>query len=118
VRASGASGAAEACELRWDQVDFNGAVLHVRRLKNGTPSTHPIQGCGRCGRSCPLRSGKPNRPTEPGLPSVPDRSSPAFPAPPRWCLASTVVYCSISGGVIESQAGGALPPELVGLMCR
>jgi integrase len=29
---------------RWDQVDFNGAVLHFRRVKNGTPSTHPIQG--------------------------------------------------------------------------
>jgi hypothetical protein len=27
----------------WDQIDFNGAVLHVRRVKNGTPSTHPIQ---------------------------------------------------------------------------
>jgi hypothetical protein len=27
-----------------DQVDFNGAVLHVRRVKNGTPSTHPVQG--------------------------------------------------------------------------
>ena len=24
-------GAAEVCDLRWDQVDFNGAVLHVRR---------------------------------------------------------------------------------------
>jgi integrase len=24
--------------------DFNGAVPHVRRVKNGTPSTHPIQG--------------------------------------------------------------------------
>jgi integrase len=36
--------AAEVCDLRWDQIDFNGAVLHVRRLKNGTPSTHPIQG--------------------------------------------------------------------------
>jgi hypothetical protein len=22
------------CDLRWDQVDFNGAVLHVRRVKN------------------------------------------------------------------------------------
>ena len=29
--------AAEACDLRWDQVDFNGAVLDVRRVKNGTP---------------------------------------------------------------------------------
>jgi integrase len=36
--------AAEVCDLRWDQVDFNGAVPHVRRVKNGTPSTHPIQG--------------------------------------------------------------------------
>jgi integrase len=36
--------AAKVCDLRWDQVDFNGAVLHVRRIKNGTTSTHPIQG--------------------------------------------------------------------------
>src|SRR5262249_23780585 len=36
--------AAEACDLRWDQVDFLGAVLHVRRVKNGTPSTHPLLG--------------------------------------------------------------------------
>lgn len=35
---------AELCDLRWDQIDFNSAVLHVRRVKNGTPSTHPIQG--------------------------------------------------------------------------
>jgi integrase len=36
--------AAELCDVRWDQVDFEGAVLHVRRIKNGTPSTHPIMG--------------------------------------------------------------------------
>ncbi len=36
--------AVEVCDLRWDQVDFNGAVLHVRRVKNGTPSTHPLLG--------------------------------------------------------------------------
>ena len=36
--------AAEACVLRWDQVEFNAAVLHVRRVKNGTPSTHPLIG--------------------------------------------------------------------------
>src|ERR1700693_2500670 len=34
--------AAELCDLRWDQVEFNAAVLHVRRVKNGTPSTHPL----------------------------------------------------------------------------
>lgn len=28
----------------WEQVDFAGASLHVRRLKGGKPSTHPLQG--------------------------------------------------------------------------
>jgi integrase len=36
--------AAEVCDLRWDQVDLGAAVLHVRRVKNGTPSTHPLHG--------------------------------------------------------------------------
>jgi integrase len=40
--------AAEVCDLRWDQVDFNCAVLHVRRVKNGTPSTHILRTCA-CG---------------------------------------------------------------------
>jgi integrase-like protein len=31
-------------DLRWDQVDFRTATLHVRRAKQGTPSTHPIVG--------------------------------------------------------------------------
>src|ERR1700693_4625128 len=34
--------AAEACDLRWDQVDFNAAVLHVRGGKNWTTSPHPL----------------------------------------------------------------------------
>jgi len=34
--------AAELADLRWDQVEFRAATLHVRRLKSGTPSTHPI----------------------------------------------------------------------------
>ena len=34
----------ELVDLRWDQVDFGSAVLHVRRAKRGTPSTHPILG--------------------------------------------------------------------------
>jgi integrase len=38
--------AAEVCDLHWDQVDFNGAVLHVRRVKNGIPNTHPLVGTG------------------------------------------------------------------------
>ena len=36
--------AAEVCDLRWDQVDFDAAALNVRRVKNGTPSTHPLLG--------------------------------------------------------------------------
>jgi len=36
--------AAELVDLRWDQVDFKTAILHVRRVKAGTPSTHPILG--------------------------------------------------------------------------
>jgi integrase len=36
--------ASELVDLRWDQVDFRTAVLHVRRVKHGTPSTHPILG--------------------------------------------------------------------------
>jgi integrase len=30
--------AVELCDLRWDQIDFRGAVLHARRVKNGMPS--------------------------------------------------------------------------------
>ena len=36
--------ASEICDLRWDQLDFNRAVLHVRRVKQGTPATHPLTG--------------------------------------------------------------------------
>ncbi len=40
--------AAEVVDLRWEQIDFKTAVLHVRRVKNGTPSTHPfVHGCCR-----------------------------------------------------------------------
>lgn len=36
--------ASELTDLRWDQVEFTTATLHVRRVKHGTPSTHPIMG--------------------------------------------------------------------------
>src|ERR1700691_1391041 len=36
--------ASELVDLRWEQVDFKTATLHVRRVKKGTPSTHPILG--------------------------------------------------------------------------
>jgi len=34
----------ELVALRWDQVDIEAGLLHVRRQKNGVPSTHPIRG--------------------------------------------------------------------------
>jgi len=35
---------AELVDLRWDQADFRTATLHVRRVKRGTASSHPILG--------------------------------------------------------------------------
>ncbi len=34
----------ELVDLRWDQIDYSAATLHVRRVKRGTPATHPIMG--------------------------------------------------------------------------
>jgi len=35
--------ASEVCGLEWSQIDFTTATMHVRRAKNGKPSTHPIR---------------------------------------------------------------------------
>lgn len=34
----------ELVSLKWAQVDFASATLHVVRLKRGTPATHPLDG--------------------------------------------------------------------------
>ena len=34
----------ELIALRWDQIDLKLGLLYVSRLKNGTPSNHPIRG--------------------------------------------------------------------------
>ncbi len=34
--------ASEVCDLRWGQVKFASAELHVNRVKNGKESTHPL----------------------------------------------------------------------------
>jgi IS30 family transposase len=34
--------ASELVDLRWEQVDFKTATLHVRRVKRGTAGAHPI----------------------------------------------------------------------------
>jgi site-specific recombinase XerD len=36
--------ASELVDLRWDQIEFASATLHVRRVKRGTPATHPVLG--------------------------------------------------------------------------
>jgi type 1 fimbriae regulatory protein FimB/type 1 fimbriae regulatory protein FimE len=36
--------AAELVDLRWEQVDLENAILHVRRVKQGTRATHPLTG--------------------------------------------------------------------------
>jgi integrase len=37
--------ASEICDLEWSQVEFGRfASLHVRRIKNGKPSVHPLRG--------------------------------------------------------------------------
>jgi integrase len=34
----------ELTALEWSQIDFRSATLYVRRVKRGTPATHPIMG--------------------------------------------------------------------------
>jgi integrase len=36
--------ATELVALKWDQVDLAHGKLHVNRVKNGSPSTHPLTG--------------------------------------------------------------------------
>jgi integrase len=36
--------ASELVDLRWEQVDLQNGILHVRRVKQGTPATHPLTG--------------------------------------------------------------------------
>jgi integrase len=34
----------ELIDLRWDQIDFDTATMHIRRVKKGKPATHLIMG--------------------------------------------------------------------------
>ena len=34
----------ELVSLRWEQIDLKQGLLHVNRVKNGSPSSHPVRG--------------------------------------------------------------------------
>jgi len=34
----------ESASLRWEQINFADGTVHIKRLKGGTPSTHPLYG--------------------------------------------------------------------------
>jgi integrase len=53
--------AKEVVELRWEQIDFKGARLHVRRAKNGTPATHPLTAGALSGPSLVAGTGRHGR---------------------------------------------------------
>jgi hypothetical protein len=36
--------ASEVCDLQWQQIELSEGRLHVRRVKSGIPSVHPIRG--------------------------------------------------------------------------
>src|SRR6516162_11245402 len=38
--------ASEVCDPQWHQIELSEGRMHVRRVKNGTPSVHPIRGNG------------------------------------------------------------------------
>ena len=65
--------AAEVCDLRWEQIDFSNATLHVRRIKHGTPATHPLTGRE-------MRALRKHQRASPGAPGafvfVPERGAP------------------------------------------
>ena len=53
----------ELVALRWEQVDLKQGLLHVRRRKNGLPSTHPLRGVElRALRNAPLEGEYPPKP--------------------------------------------------------
>ena len=34
----------ELISLRWDQIDLGQGLIHINRVKNGSPSSHPVRG--------------------------------------------------------------------------
>ena len=72
----------ELVALRWEQIDFKAGLVHVARVKNGTPSTHPIRGP----ELRALRELKREYPDSPYL-FVTERGGPMTPATVRKLIA-------------------------------
>ncbi len=72
----------ELVALRWEQVDFKAGLVHVSRVKNGTPSTQPIRGP----ELRALRELKREYPDSPYL-FVTERGGPMTPATVRKLIA-------------------------------
>ena len=72
----------ELVSLRWEQIDFKAGLVHVARVKNGTPSTHPIRGP----ELRALRELKREYPDSPYL-FVTERGGPMTPATVRKLIA-------------------------------
>ena len=91
----------ELTDLRWDQVDFDHARLHVRRVKQGTPATHPILGDEMRALRRLRRKQEPKSPfisrlsaarrlAQAGLPSLWG----ALVRPPAWASQPTPTCCA------------------------
>jgi len=72
----------ELVAMRWEQIDFKAGLVHVARVKNGTPSTQPIRGP----ELRALRDLKRDYPDSPYL-FVTERGGPMTPATVRKMVA-------------------------------
>jgi integrase len=72
----------ELVTMRWEQIDLKTGLMHVARLKNGLPSTHPIRGP----ELRALRELRRDYPESPYL-FVTERSGPMTPATVRKLIA-------------------------------
>src|SRR5271165_1489805 len=72
----------ELVTMRWEQIDLKAGLVHVARLKNGLPSTHPIRGP----ELRALRDLRRDYPESPYL-FVTERGGPMTPATARKLIA-------------------------------
>ena len=84
----------ELCALRWEQIDFDTGLFHVRRLKRGIPSVHPLRGAELRALRKLQRESQPS----PYL-FVTERRSPMTAAGFRKLLTRVAQYSSVSFSV-------------------